>query len=119
MSNYATETIIDMHQCELSTFNPNALTKAFGDVCAELGVVIGEIHYSNPATIGALKISAVMFVEDGDVLIRLNPDADEERGAAVHVNVFFKKPYDDAAIRQSIVASFGGTIVNRMLINRY
>ena len=98
MTSYGFELILDLHDCDVSTFNRKSIKAYFKKLCGAIDMKRVELHFwddlgvpeeerqTSPHTKGT---SAVQFILTSNITIHT---LDLLR--AVYVNIFSCKPYD-------------------------
>lgn len=122
MSGYGKELILDLHDCDPSTFTRDSLTDYFKQLCDLIDMKREDLHFwdeldlpeeerqTNPKTAGT---SAIQFILTSNVTIHAL-----DLMKAVYVNVFSCKDFESDAVLEFTAKWFKGRIVNRMDINR-
>lgn len=91
------ELLIDMHGCDVSTFNRNSLTDFFKKICDEIGMVREDLHFWDyegvpkeelPTDVHLLGTSAIQFITTSNIVIHTL-----DLTGAVYVNIFSCKEY--------------------------
>ena len=108
---YGFELILDLHKCEVSTFNRKSLKGFFEKLCDAIGMEREDLHFWDydgipdkdlPSEAHLLGTSAVQFIKTSNVVVH-TLDLLE----AVYVNIFSCKEYD-AGIAEQITREWFG-----------
>ncbi len=110
-SPYGFELILDLHECDVSTFNRSSLRRFFEKLCDEIKMQRCELHFwddigvspeeqqTSPHTKGT---SAVQFILASTIVIHTL-----ELLEAVYVNIFSCKEFDKDTAQQLTKEWFG------------
>lgn len=122
MENYGKELILDIHNCDSSTFNRNSLKKYFKEICllidmqrAKLcwwddhGVPLDE-RQTLPHTKGT---TAVQFILTSNITIHTLDILEN-----VYINIFSCKEFDTKAAEVFTKEWFNGEVVTSVTIER-
>ena len=113
-SPYGYELIVDLKNCDASTFNRESLSEFFAELCTVTDMEMCDMHFwddlyeaqedrqTSPDTKGT---SAVCFILTSSIVVHT---LDERR--EVFVNFFSCKPFDAVAAQEAIVRWFGGNL---------
>ena len=119
---YGFELILDLHDCDVSTFNRSRLKDFFEKLCDEIKMQRCELHFwddegvpleeqqTSPHTKGT---SAVQFILTSTIVIHTL-----DLMGAVYINVFSCKEFDPDIVKQLSCEFFNGKIVNNHFIER-
>ncbi len=122
ISPYGYELLLDLHNCDVSTFNRESIGRFFTEICGVIEMEKCEVHFwddvdvppeeqqTEPHTKGT---SAVCFILTSTIVIH-TLDLLEK----VYVNIFSCKPYDAGLAAQFTEQWFGGKIRNSTFIER-
>lgn len=120
---YGKELILDLHNCDNSTFNRVSLKKYFVELCDLIDMKRCDLHFwddvevpdnekqISPHTKGT---SAVQFILTSNITIHT---LDIMR--RVYVNIFSCKDFDTINAQKFTTKFFGGTVVNGIVIKRF
>jgi len=120
---YGRELIIDMHYCDVKTFNRYIIEKFFAEVCNEtkmqkceeiywfddFDTPVGE-EQTDPQTTGT---SAVQFILTSNITVHTL-----DLLGKVFINFFSCKDFNPDVVENLAMARFGGRIVNSTLLTR-
>ena len=121
-NNYGKELILDLHDCDVSTFNRESLRKYFAKLCKAIDMQRCELHFwddegvtpeerqTSPHTKGT---SAVQFILTSTIVIHTL-----DLMKAVYVNIFSCKPFDEKVAEQLTREWFGAKECRATLIER-
>ncbi len=119
---YGSELIIDLHECDVSTFNRPSLRRYFARLCEAIDMQRETLHFwddvgvsederqTSPHTKGT---SAVQFILTSSVVVHTL-----DLVGAVYVNIFSCKAFDKDVAEKLTREWFGGTIVNSTVVER-
>lgn len=119
---YGKELIIDIHGCDVSTFNRESIEKYFIELCELIDMQREDLHFwddegvpeeerrTEPHVVG---ISAVQFILTSNVTIHALTLM-----KAIYVNIFSCKDYDSLKAQKFTNEWFGGGIVHSETIER-
>ncbi len=122
ISPYGYELVLDLHNCDPSTFNRKSIDRFFTELCAVIEMEKCEVHFwddvgvppeeqqTEPHTKGT---SAVCFILTSTIVIH-TLDLLE----AVYVNIFSCKDFDAGAAASFSTEWFKGEIVNSRVVER-
>jgi len=122
MKNYGKELIIDLHDCDPSTFNRKSLRRFFVEFCDLIDMKRAKLtwwdDYNVPLeerqTEPHLKgTSAVQFIMTSNIVIHTL-----DLMGAVYINVFSCKTFDTETAKKFISGWFKGKIVSSHEIDR-
>jgi S-adenosylmethionine decarboxylase len=122
MTNYGKEIIIDLHDCNISTFNRKSLRKYFKELCKlidmqraklvfwdEVGVPEDQ-RQTNPHTSGT---SAVQFILTSNITVHCL-----DLMGNVYINIFSCKDFDSGEALEYSRKFFEGRAVHFKIIDR-
>ena len=119
---YGYELILDLHDCDPSTFNRNSLRGFFKALCIIIGMERGDLHFwddcrvplekrqTDPKTKGT---SAVQFIMTSSLVIHALDDL-----KTLYINVFSCDDFDDDRVSAFVSQFFSGIIVAIQSITR-
>ncbi len=119
---YGYELILDLHDCDPSTFNRPSIEGFFKKLCKKIDMTQCDLHFwddvgvapeeqqTSPHTKGT---SAVQFILTSTIVIHTL-----DLMGAVYINVFSCKEFDSAIVKQLSETFFQGKIVNNHFIER-
>ena len=119
---YGTELILDMHHCDVSTFNRASIKAMCVELCEAIDMNRCDLHFwddmgvheserqTDPKTTGT---SAVQFILTSNITIHTL-----DKLGKCFVNLFSCKKFDSELAASLIEAAFGGQIVNTVFITR-
>ena len=119
---YGYELILDLHGCDVSTFNPQSLTEYFTKLCEAIDMQQCELYFwddegvppeeqqTSPHTKG---ISAVQFILTSSIVIHTL-----ELLAAAYVNIFSCKAFDRDVAEKLTSEWFGAKECRATFIER-
>lgn len=122
MTLYGKELILDLHNCDLATFNRKSIKKYFKLLCQKIDMkaeklcwwddqgLEPEYQQTEPHTKGT---SAVQFILTSNITIHTLDILKN-----VYINVFSCKDYDSEVVMKFSEEWFKGKIVNSQIINR-
>ena len=122
MAPYGYELILDIHDCDTSTFNRESIDNFFEKICMEIKMVKCERYWwddvgieqneqqSSPHTKGT---SAVQFILTSSIVIHTL-----DLLGSVYINIFSCKPYDENLAKQITEEWFKGKIRSEHFIER-
>ncbi len=122
MNYYGKELIIDMHNCDSSTFTRKSIKKYFGLLCEKIDMkaeklswwddhgLKPELQQTEPQTKGT---TAVQFILTSNITIHT---LDILKNA--YINIFSCKDFDADVARKFSEEWFKGTVVNSQIIER-
>ena len=122
MAIYGIELIIDLHNCDPSTFNRRSIKKFFAKLCERIEMepeklcwwddhgVPPEERETEPHMKGT---SAVQFIRTSNITIHTL-----ELLKRVYLNIFSCKEFDPEIVKQFSKEWFGGEIVNQCCVER-
>lgn len=122
MKNYGKELIIDLHECDSSTFTRKSIKRYFVELCRQIDMKRSKLtwwdDYNVPLeerqTEPHLKgTSAVQFIMTSNVVIHTL-----DLMGNVYINIFSCKPFDTEIARKFTSAWFKGKIVSSHEIDR-
>lgn len=123
MDKYGPELILDLHNCDVSTFTRKSIKKYFKAMCKLMNVEPRKLCWwddkwvpwfwkeTKPHIKGT---TAIQFLTTSDIRIHA---LDLQR--AVRLNIFSCDDFDAEAAKKFTEKWFGGKIVNDHLIERY
>ncbi len=119
---YGFELILDLHDCDVSTFNRNSLGEYFVKLCKAIDMERCELHFwddvgvppeerqTSPHTKGT---SAVQFILTSTVVVHTL-----DLLKAVYINIFSCKPYDKKVAEELTKEWFGAKECKSHFIER-
>lgn len=122
MNGYGKELILDLHDCDPTTFNRDSIREYFMKLCDLIDMEACDLHFwddenvpesdkqTDPKTMGT---SAIQFIITSNITIHT---LDKLR--AVYLNIFSCKDFDASLVTGFSVAWFGGTVKQRKDIER-
>lgn len=122
MKPYGYELILDLHGCDVSTFNRASLQKFFENLCVEIKMTRCELHFwddvgvppeeqqTSPHTKGT---SAVQFILTSTIVIHTL-----DLLKAVYINIFSCKEFDKDRAEQITREWFGAKECRSHFIDR-
>jgi S-adenosylmethionine decarboxylase len=122
MNLYGKELILDVHNCDPSTFTRKSIRKYFKLLCQKIDMkaeklcwwddhgLEPEYHQTEPHTRGT---SAVQFILTSNITVHTLDILKN-----VYINVFSCKDYDSEVVMKFSEEWFKGKIVNSQIINR-
>lgn len=122
MKNYGKELILDMHNCNSSTFNRESLEKYFTIICDKIDMEKCELFFWDDhglppeecQTEPHLKgTSAVQFIMTSNITIHTL-----DIMKRVYLNIFSCKEFNVEIVKEFSLEWFGGDIVNEAVIDR-
>lgn len=120
--NYGKELILDLHECDPSTFNRKDIKKYFVELCDLIDMEPCKlswwddhgVHPNEQQTEPHLKgTTAVQFILTSNIVIHTL-----DLMGAVYVNIFSCKDFDPEIAKDFTVKWFKGKIVNSHFIDR-
>lgn len=131
MDNFGKELILDLHNCDVSTFTRESIKKYLKKLCKLIDMTRCELHFwdykDDPEGYKEAEdhlkgTSAIQFITTSNITVRL------ERGditlhsldelANVYINIFSCKNFDGITAREFSETWFHGQIVNAKVIER-
>ncbi len=122
MKNYGKELILDLHNCNIKTFNRSDITAYFKELCTLIDMEACDLHFwddldtpeeekqTDPKTKGT---SAIQFIITSNVTIHTLDILKR-----VYINLFSCKDFDDNQAADFTVKYFGGSIIQKKAIKR-
>ena len=119
---YGIELILDLHDCDVSTFTRDSISDYFAQLCDLIEMKREDLHFwddvgldeedkqTSPHTQGT---SAVQFILTSSIVIHA---LDQLR--AVYINMFSCKPYDPKAAEEFTMKWFGAASGSARVIDR-
>ena len=119
---YGIELILDLHDCDVSTFTRDSISDYFAQLCDLIDMKREDLHFwddvglneeekqTSPHTQGT---SAVQFILTSSIVIHA---LDQLR--AVYINMFSCKPYDPKAAEEFTMKWFGAASGSARVIDR-
>jgi S-adenosylmethionine/arginine decarboxylase-like enzyme len=119
---YGKELILDLHDCDSSTFNRREITRYFEQLCKLIDMERCDLHFwddegvpegekqTNPKTKGT---SAVQFILTSNVTVHTL-----DMLKKVFINVFSCKDFDRRTVEEFTASWFQGIIVKSHLLDR-
>ncbi len=123
ISPYGYELLLDLHNCDPSTFNRESIDRFFTELCAVIEMEKCEVHFwddvnvppeehqTEPHTKGT---SAVCFILTSTIVVHTL-----DLLGAVYVNIFSCKGYDADVAAEFTKKWFRGEIRNSTFIERF
>ncbi len=122
MSPYGMETILDLHNCDVSRFNRAHITNFMIELCDRIEMQREDLHFwdyegvpesERPTEAHLLGTSAIQFISTSNITIH-TLDLLER----VYLNIFSCKKYDPKIVVELAVGWFGGECVNEITVTR-
>ncbi len=122
MKPYGYELILDIHKCDLETFNRASIDDFFTDLCKEIEMEKCEVHFWDDVGViideqqtepHAKGTSAVCFILTSTIVIHTL-----DLLKTVYVNIFSCKEYDPDVAAEFTKNWFNGEIINTNFIER-
>lgn len=122
MKYYGKELIMDLHECDSSTFNRKSLKKYFKELCIEIDMKRAKLCWwddhgvapEEQQTLPHLKgTSAVQFIMTSNIVVHTL-----DLLGAVYINIFSCKDFDADTAKKFTEKWFKGKIVSSHEINR-
>ncbi len=122
MTTYGKELILDLHDCDSSTFNRNSIRKYFKLLCKQIDMKAEKLCWwddyglepvlqqKEPHTKGT---TAVQFILTSNITIHTL-----DLLKSVYINVFSCKDFDAEMVKSFSADWFKGIIVNSQIIER-
>ncbi len=122
MDCYGKELILDLHDCDVSTFDRAGIGAFFYHLCKKIGVERADLHFwddvgvpedekqTDPKTTGT---SAIQFILTSNVTVHTL-----DKLGAVYINIFSCEEFDDDEAANFCMKWFKGTIVNKVVVDR-
>ena len=119
---YGIELILDLHDCDVSTFTRDSISDYFAQLCDLIDMKREDLHFwddvgldeedkqTSPHTQGT---SAVQFILTSSIVIHA---LDQLR--AVYINMFSCKPYDPKAAEEFTMKWFDAANGSALVIDR-
>ncbi len=119
---YGNELILDIHDCDVSKFNRDDLTRFFAELCELIDMEPEDLHFwddigvpeeekqTEPRLVGT---SAVQFILTSNITIHTL-----ELLKRVYLNLFSCKSFDAPAATEFVVKWFGGKLANSTILSR-
>ncbi len=119
---YGYELILDLHGCDVSTFNRSSLENFFEELCNKIKMVRCDLHFwddvdvppeehqSSPHTKGT---SAVQFILTSTIVIHTL-----ELLKTVYINIFSCKEFDKDIVKRLTIEWFGANECRSHFIER-
>ncbi len=119
---YGVELILDLHECDVTTFNRSSLENYFIEVCDLIDMQRCELHFwddlntpeeekqTSPHTTGT---SAIQFILTSNITIHTLDILQK-----VFINIFTCKDFSTSDAEKFTAEWFGGTIVNSTVVDR-
>lgn len=122
MEDYGKEHLMDMHECDVSTFTRESIKQYFKELCELIDMDAEDLHFwddeglspeecqTDPKTCG---ISAVQFILTSSIVIHtLN------KLGRVYINIFSCKDFNADEARDFTVNWFRGKVVHQRTARR-
>ncbi len=122
MKPYGYELILDLHECDPSTFKRTSIEDFFRKLCKKIDMTQCDLHFWDDVGVAPEEqqtlphtkgTSAVQFILTSTIVIHTL-----DLMGAVYINVFSCKEFDSAIVKQFSLAWFKGKIVNNHFIER-
>ena len=119
---YGYELILDLHGCDISTFNRKSLTAYFEKLCDEIQMEREDLHFWDYDGVPEEEItkeahllgtSAVQFIKTSNIVIHTL-----DLLKAAYVNIFSCKKYDASVAEKITTDWFGASNCRSTLIER-
>ena len=122
MKNYGNELILDLHGCDVNSFNRKNIDDFFTAVCVATQMEKCELHFwddletpesekqTDPQTKGT---SAVQFILTSNITIHTLDELEK-----VFINFFSCKPFDMWTVVDLALECFKGKVVNQIYLTR-
>ena len=119
---YGFELILDLHGCDVSTFNRESLRAYFEKICAAIDMKREDLHFWDydgvpeeelPTEAHLLGSSAVQFIETSNIVVHTLHLLE-----AVYVNIFSCKGYDKEIAEEVTREWFGAKECRTHFIER-
>ncbi len=122
ISPYGYELLLDLHNCDVSTFNRESIGRFFTEICAVIEMEKCEVHFwddvgvpeeeqqTSPQTKGT---SAVCFILTSTIVVHTL-----DLLGAVYVNIFSCKEFDPAAAERFTREWFKGETAKSTFVER-
>ena len=119
---FGKELVLDMHNCDPSTFNRKSIKKYFKEVCALIDMERADLHWwddlntpeEEKETEPHLKgTTAIQFIKTSNITIHTL-----DLLKKVYLNIFSCKDFDPEIVKQFTEEWFKGKIVNNHVIER-
>lgn len=120
---YGTELILDLHGCDATKFTREHIGSFFVELCDRIGMQAEDLHFwddldtpeeekeTEPHLVGT---SAIQFIKTSNITIH-TLDLMEH----VYLNIFSCKDFNSIAAADFCVAFFGGSVVQRKVVQRF
>ncbi len=122
MKTYGYELILDLHGCDVSTFNRESLKAYFEKVCDAIDMQREDLHFWDyegvpeeelPKEAHLLGTSAVQFIQTSNIVVHTL-----DKLKAVYINIFSCKPYDRRIAEKITKEWFGAKECHTNFIER-
>lgn len=122
MKDYGKELILDLHQCDSSTFTRSSIGSYFIEVCDLIDMVRADLHWwddletpeeekqTEPHLVGT---SAIQFITTSNITIHTLPMLGK-----CFINLFSCKEFDAGLVAAFSATWFQGTVVSQHVIRR-
>ncbi len=117
---YGWELIVDLHECDVSTFTEHSLWQFCKDLCELIGMEREDFYLwaSDPSEYDKTPahlygVSAVQFITTSNIMVHALPKL-----RAAYVNLFSCKEFDDQAALSFITGWFLGTVARSIVLER-
>lgn len=120
---YGKELILDLHDCDASTFTRRTIRRFCKELCRRINMVRGPLHWwddfwvpwfwreTEPHIKGT---TAIQFLRTSNITIHT---LDLQR--AVRLNVFSCRDFDPTTVKECALKFFGGRIVHDLFVDRF
>jgi len=122
MENYGKELILDLHECDTSTFTRESIEEYFIQLCVKIDMTRCDLHFWDDfglppeqcQTLPHLKgTSAIQFIKTSNITIHTL-----DIMKRVYLNIFSCKDFDPAVAEGFSLEWFGGKTINKVTIDR-
>ncbi len=122
MENYGKELILDLHDCDATTFTRDSISDYFDKLCIVIDMVQCEMHFwddletpeedrqTRDHTVGT---SAIQFILTSNITIHTL-----DKLGKVFVNIFSCKDFESDIATEFTKEWFSGNIVNKVEVDR-
>ena len=121
-TDYGKEIILDLHECDPSTFTRQDLTTYFEQLCDKIDMIRCQLHFwddldtpehlkeTEPHLVGT---SAIQFIKTSNITIHTL-----DIMKRVYLNVFSCKDFDENIVKEFSEEFFKGKSVNTIVVRR-
>lgn len=122
MTNYGKELVLDLHECDPTTFNRPYITNYFKTLCELIDMERADLHFwddvgvpeedkqTEPHLVGT---SAIQFITTSNITIHTL-----DIMKRVYLNIFSCKDFHPSVVEQFTLESFGGKIMQARTMDR-